>query len=232
MKRVIVFVLFSLFVFTSAKSAQAASYTLFGDASVVGGGNPINAVEVKSIEPGGWGEVGFEVPAGLLFSDLAQLSTDYKITEGDCGGGAPRFQVRINGKNVFVYIGPLPNFTGCVFNSWESTGNFVGATDARFDLSQFGGPWYGTYAQALSLLGGQVVTGISVAVDAEWIMPGNQVVLFDNVTINGDIYTFDPAMKSDVLMDSGVSGKGLETAPGLQKTFNPKSKAELNAGKK
>jgi len=31
---------------------------------------------------------------------------------------------------------------------------------------------------------------------------------------------------------SGVPGKGLENAPGLQKPFNPKSQAEKNAGKK
>jgi hypothetical protein len=38
--------------------------------------------------------------------------------------------------------------------------------------------------------------------------------------------------KADILIDSGVPGKGLETAPGLQKEFNPKSKAADNAGKK
>jgi len=33
-------------------------------------------------------------------------------------------------------------------------------------------------------------------------------------------------------MDSGVSGKGLENAPGLQKPFNPNSQAGKHAGKK
>jgi len=38
--------------------------------------------------------------------------------------------------------------------------------------------------------------------------------------------------KSEVLKKSGISGKGLDTAPGLQKPFNPKSQAAGHAGKK
>lgn len=38
--------------------------------------------------------------------------------------------------------------------------------------------------------------------------------------------------KADILKDSGVPGKGLESAPGLQKPFNPNSQAAENAGKK
>src|SRR3972149_6070797 len=38
--------------------------------------------------------------------------------------------------------------------------------------------------------------------------------------------------KAELLMDSGITGKGLETAPGLMKPFNPNSKAADNAGKK
>ena len=38
--------------------------------------------------------------------------------------------------------------------------------------------------------------------------------------------------KADILKFRGVPGKGLDKAPGLQKPFNPKSKAEDHAGKK
>jgi len=38
--------------------------------------------------------------------------------------------------------------------------------------------------------------------------------------------------KSGILKDSGVPGKGLDTAPGLQKPFNPNSQAAEHAGKK
>ncbi len=38
--------------------------------------------------------------------------------------------------------------------------------------------------------------------------------------------------KRDILKHSGVPGKGIDKAPGLQKPFNPKSKAAEHAGKK
>ena len=47
------------------------------------------------------------------------------------------------------------------------------------------------------------------------------VVEVDNVTT-----------KAEVLIRSGVPGKGLENAPGLDKPFNPKSQAGENAGQK
>jgi len=48
-----------------------------------------------------------------------------------------------------------------------------------------------------------------------------------SLTINKTLLT-----KAEVLMLSGVPGKGLATAPGLQKPFNPKSRAAVRAGKK
>jgi hypothetical protein len=38
--------------------------------------------------------------------------------------------------------------------------------------------------------------------------------------------------KRDILKQSGVPGKGIDKAPGLQKPFNPKSQAAEHAGKK
>jgi len=56
----------------------------------------------------------------------------------------------------------------------------------------------------------------------------------DDFTINGVIYELEPApaTKADILKDSGVPGKGLDEASGLQKPFNPNSQAGNNAGKK
>ena len=42
----------------------------------------------------------------------------------------------------------------------------------------------------------------------------------------------DVQTKADILKSRGVPGKGIENAPGLQKPFNPNSKAAENAGKK
>jgi len=41
-----------------------------------------------------------------------------------------------------------------------------------------------------------------------------------------------PETKADILKDSGILGKGLENAPGLQKSFNPNSQADEHAGMK
>ena len=48
-----------------------------------------------------------------------------------------------------------------------------------------------------------------------------------SLTINKNLLT-----KSEALQLSGVPGKGISKAPGLQKPFNPKSKAAEHAGKK
>jgi len=45
-------------------------------------------------------------------------------------------------------------------------------------------------------------------------------------------YFLAPPSKAGILKDSGVPGKGLDEASGLQKPFNPNSRAGDNAGKK
>jgi len=56
------------------------------------------------------------------------------------------------------------------------------------------------------------------------------------VEVEGNFYHYTlevpPSTKADILKDSGVPGKGLENAPGLQKPFNPNSQAAEHAGKK
>ncbi len=44
--------------------------------------------------------------------------------------------------------------------------------------------------------------------------------------------TLPPPTKADILKGNGVPGKGLDTAPGLQKPFNPNSEAGDHAGKR
>lgn len=48
----------------------------------------------------------------------------------------------------------------------------------------------------------------------------------------GAVDSVEPADKADILIGSGAPGKGLTDAPGLQKEFNPGSKAAGRAGKK
>ena len=170
----------------------AAGYALFGDATLVhpGSGSP-TAVQLRSVTTG-FGGIDFSIPAGMTFSQIQELSTDYQFTAGSCGGGAPRFSVNVDGANAFVYLGPPPNYAGCAQDVWANTGNL--ALPASFiDTSQLpGGTFYDTFAAADLKYGSDVVTGIQLVTDAGWKF-GTQTVLVDNVVINDSTFTFESA---------------------------------------
>jgi plastocyanin len=66
--------------------------------------------------------------------------------------------------------------------------------------------------------------------DATGVDPqGKFVTASDTATVSISKTLF---WKRDILKQSGVPGKGIEKAPGLQKPFNPKSQAAEHAGKK
>jgi hypothetical protein len=168
----------------------AAGYSLFGDASLVSPGfNSPTAVQLTSTGSTFSG-INFDIPAGTTFDNIQNLGTDYDFTAGSCGGGSPRFQINMGGVNAFVYIGPPPNWTGCLANVWTSSGNL--ATPAGFiDTSQLpGGTQYDTFAAADLKYGTMAVTGIQLVADAGWLF-GTQTVLVDNVQIIAIIYTFE-----------------------------------------
>jgi hypothetical protein len=93
-------------------------------------------------------------------------------------------------KNVFVYLGPAPSFTGCSPNVWIASGNLVGSGDGRYDTSQVqAGTQVSTYAQALALVGGFQVTGISLVVDSGWAFADKeQTVMVRNVKVNDSTF--------------------------------------------
>lgn len=173
-------------------------YTLDGTATETGGVLQITSTANTA------GSADFLTGSGLLFTDLDTLSTDYNVTDDDCGGGSPRFALGISNDAddavegyVPVYIGPVPSFTGCAAG-WQDTGNLIGTTDTRYDLTQFGGPFYGTYADAVALVGSGSIMDLLLVVDAGWSQPDQeQTILFDNVTINDDVYTFDEDVDLD-----------------------------------
>ena len=184
----------------------APGYTLFGEATVVPGGNPGNAVKMVSDAAPGYGGVDYAVPAGTTFADLQTLSTDYKFeTDDSCGGGSPRFQVDVtNGTDtgtIFVYIGPPPAYTLCPANVWLSTGDLLEGVNP-IDTSQLdGGTFYDPYATALVKYGSYTVTGVQVVTDGGWFFAdGEQTAFVDNTNIDGVIYTYDksePTTKDD-----------------------------------
>lgn len=177
-------------------SASHVGYHLFGEATIVAGehSGQGNAVKLVSDSAPGYGGIDFDVPAGMTFAQLLQLATEYNVTDDDCGGGSPRFQLNIDGKNVFVYLGPSPTFTGCPPNTWVDSGNLIGNNDpCRYDTSQLAaGTQCNTYVGTLALLGSHVVTGIQLVIDSGWRFTDNeQTVLIDNTKINDTTYTYD-----------------------------------------
>ena len=175
----------------------AGGYTLFGDATLFHPGNSSpTAVQLRSstsVSPS-YGGIDFDVPAGTTFADVQNLATDYNFTAASCAGGAPRFQINVDGVNVFVYIGPPPNYTNCPQNVWLNTTNL--ATPASFvDTSQLpGGTFYDTFAAADVKYGSHHVTGVQLVTDGSFaVAGGTQTVLVDNVVINSTTYTFESA---------------------------------------
>jgi hypothetical protein len=120
---------------------------------------------------------------------------------GSCGVGSPRFQINVNTgsavKNIFVYIGPPPNYTNCPAGVWTSSGEFVGT--ASVDTSQLpGGHFYDTWAHAEANYGSYPVTGIQLVADGGYAFPvTGQTVDIDNTTINSTIYDYEFTNKDD-----------------------------------
>lgn len=214
MKKYIILASIAIFAFTM-NPVFAASFSLFGDASVVSGGNPGSAAQIRSdasIAPN-YGGVSVSLISPIPWSSLSTLSVDYNVTNDNCGGGSPRLTLGIDTNNdgivdgnTHIAIGPSPSFTGCVAG-WQSTGNLIGNTDAgRYDFSQFGGSTFTTYANAPANVVNGTIVKISVVVDGYWSAAASggdseQTVLIDNITANNTVVTFEPTSKDDCKKD-------------------------------
>jgi hypothetical protein len=198
----------------TAAPLQSSVWSLGGEAAVVPSETPHSVAFKLSSEclPDSAGIFGcvedgrltrsgvvFQPPSGpkLKFADLFRLSTDFNPVNSDCGAGSPRFEIGLdlNGDgfpegSLFIYLGPLFNFTGCT-SGWQNSGNLVAniTSDQRFDLTQFNGPFYGTYFDALSLVGRGTICYVILVVDSGWwpnLQPraGHQIIHVDTVRIN------------------------------------------------
>lgn len=198
---------------TLASSAIAANgFTLFGDAEIISPGNASpHAAQLRSDADPGFGGVDFAVPAGTTFADIDQLATDYMFESDDsCGGGSPRFQINVedpvsgDSGNIFVYIGPPPNYTGCAPSVWANTGDLLEGVNPIDTTQLSGGAFYDPYATAVGKYGGYNVTGIQLVVDGSWFFAdGEQTALFDNTDIDGTIYTYDQPLNKDECKNGG-----------------------------
>jgi hypothetical protein len=170
-------------------ASASTQFTLFGNASLQNG-----VVRASSTAQNAFGGVKITLPAGTTFADLTRLSTDYNLTDDGAQVGSPRFQIAVSTDadpepegNIFVYIGTPPNFDDPGTNTWQSTGNFIGSTDARYDISQLvAGGQVSTYADALAQLGAAVVTEVDLVVDGGFAdADGEQTTLFRNIQVVG-----------------------------------------------
>jgi hypothetical protein len=187
-----------------ASPALAATYHLFGDAEIVSPGNASpHAVEVDGGTTFGSGIV-FDIPAGTTFGQLDQLSTDYLFTAGNCMFGSPRFQVRVidpvkGQQNIFVYIGPPPNYNACPTPTYVNTGDLLEGVNP-IDTGQLtNGTFYDPYAAALAKYANYPVVSVSLVVD-----PGyGQIVRFDNTVVDQTLYTYDQPVDKDECKKNG-----------------------------
>lgn len=190
----------------------ANGYSLFGEATLVspGNGGSDTAVQLVSDSAPGSAGVDFDVSAGTTFADLNTLATDFNVTDDDCGGGAPRYQINVTTvsgeKNIFAYIGPSPNYTGCTPNTWDNTGDLL-ESGMTVDTSQLGGTFYDDYDNAVANYGTLEVTGIQLVTDSGWFFAdGEQTILVDNANINGTIFAFEAEAEEPVTKDECKKG--------------------------
>jgi parallel beta-helix repeat protein len=187
-------------------ASAATGYSFFGNAQLVSPGEAsAHAVQATSTGTPAYGGVNFAVPSGLTVAGLSTLSTDSMFTLGSCGLGSPRFEVGVtNGTptgtgNLFFYLGPPPNYTGCALNVWAPSGNLAAASNL-VDATQIGGSFYESYGDVQTAYGSYTVSSIALVVDG----PG-QTVQFDNAQINSTTNTFDPTCTQTGFFRDGIN---------------------------
>jgi len=190
MKRMLAALIVVMAMAVAAPAYAADGFTLSGTATAHGNMVQLVSEFSDTSTANDFGAISFTVPSGATLATLTTLSAEFNVTNDNCGGGSPRFQITIGGKNVFVYLGPAPSFNTCA-NGWISSGNLVGTSDqCRVDTSQLiAGTQCTTWAAAVAALGAQPITAIQLVVDGGWSQPDKeQTVLVRKVTINNQTF--------------------------------------------
>jgi hypothetical protein len=196
-------------------------YSLFDNASYTTPGHDSDrAVLVVSdtAEDPAWGGIDYGIEDGTTFADLMYLGTWYMFPADDsCGGGSPRFQIAIDEDgdgdadgNIFVYLGPSPNYTGCAPGVWTDSGDLL-ETGKTVDSSQLtGGTFYDPYDAALARYGENEVLEVQIVADAGWAFgDGEQSVDVDDTMINTTLFTYEvPPEDTEEECTDGVDNDG------------------------
>jgi hypothetical protein len=154
----------------------------------------------------GYGGVYVNFPAGTTFSQLTNLSTDYTMTQGACGGGAPRFEVDLATDFLTVYFGTQP-YGGCLPNTLSSMSAVTnGTSGAGWFVDYSNTPE--TYAQVEATYGSQALTDVAIIEDGGWSQPSayQQQVLIQNWNVNGTVFfSVHPPSSKDQCKNGGWS---------------------------
>ena len=193
MRRLITLAVIAACAAVIAPAALAATATPFGGATVADGVLTLVSNTGDTDTTNDFSGARFTDTGVTTFSSITTLSTEFNVTDDDCTNGSPRFQIRVatstGEKNVFVYLGPTPSFTGCSQNTWIVSGDLSDSTELRVDLTQVGGAFYSTWAQAVALVGTLHVTGISLVVDSGYALADKeQTVRIRNVKVNSSTF--------------------------------------------
>jgi hypothetical protein len=225
MKRFLLAAVAVLALTLGAPALAADGTTTFGAATVNDGVATLVSNTSNTETADDFSGVTLPLPAGLTLAQITQLSAEFNVTNDDCAGASPRFQINYGtNKNMFVYLGPAPAFTGCAQETWLSSGNLVGTADqCRVDTSQLSpGTQCSTWAAALALVGTQPITSISLVVDGSWALADKeQTILVRNVRLNDKTFLAPEAPKPPkTKVNPAKLCKAQITAMGSRAAFN------------
>ncbi|TLZ63817.1 MAG: hypothetical protein E6K13_04330 [Methanobacteriota archaeon] len=217
-----VMVLFGVIVVSPfvASATSAPAFTLGGTAFRAQ--DPTNAanfaisMDTSAADSFGFATRTMSVPIGSL---TGFLSLDYYLAGRDCGGGSPRISlgVDITGDgvrdgNAFGYVGPAPSFVSCTPNLWQSAD--LTDSGSHWDLTQFGGPFYNTWGQAITFFASEpfrTVVRASLVDDSAWLSSAAGLAYYDNVVLGdevlsgpGDVITSDAPVHLDEGSDNVI----------------------------
>ena len=131
----------------------------------------------------------FTPSSPMTVAEVTSLVTVGAYAIGDNHGGSLRWQVRVSPTEaIMLYYGSSPDFGNSTVDTDIMTGqNLIGnSSELRADLTQLGGPFYGTWSQALSNHGTRTVTRISLVVDSGW--GGDQALVLSSATVNDNTW--------------------------------------------
>ncbi len=210
----------------------------------------------------GYAYVRLDIPGGIALNTIASLSYNAKVITPGAGGFAPEVILNIDADNDggldgtgmdWMFSGHSAASIGAdnflSGDNWPTTAvipdvsfinrdaltgyNYWSTDDPRTGFASYWDP----FSTVLGLLPLYSIDNTDKVYSIDFVVgtSGNFNGLraqFNSVELNGITYPVIPDSKAYQLYQSGVLGKGILSAPGLQNPFNSNSQAGQKAGKK